>query len=159
MAEWCAGLLSGAIRHDDPARPSLAWLGGAHATILLRDRGGDLGVQAYWPRVWAARGLLHVWNPVATATILAALDDPEWRVREMAAKVVRRWELGEAAERLAGMADDPVPRVRLAVVRALERVGDAEALDAVDQLSADTDPKVAGAARLAAGRLRRRIDA
>ncbi|MGI8879926.1 MAG: hypothetical protein ACR2KJ_05305 [Jatrophihabitans sp.] len=90
VAEWCAGLLSRRIAYDDPHAPSLAWLGGAPASHELRrghlvERDMD-----YWPRVWAARGLLHAYLPSARNAIVGSLDDPAWRVREMAAKVVRR---------------------------------------------------------------------
>src|SRR4051794_29074612 len=44
----------------------------------------------YWTQVWAARGLLWAWDDVATAALARALSNPAWRVREMAAKVVRR---------------------------------------------------------------------
>jgi hypothetical protein len=53
VADWCAGLVRGADPMD-PDQPPLEWLGGGHATAYTS------GVNAYWPRVWGARGLLHV---------------------------------------------------------------------------------------------------
>jgi len=41
--------------------------------------------QRYWLRVWGARGLLYAWDDSARDTVLAALADESWRVREMAA--------------------------------------------------------------------------
>jgi hypothetical protein len=119
VAAWCAGLLAGSIRHDDPKRPSLEWVGGPHAVSLLRDHGADLGVHDYWPRVWGARGLLYAWAPSAETAILAGLRDPAWRVREMCAKVARRRAIRNAELVLEPLLDDPVARVREAADAAL----------------------------------------
>lgn len=122
VARWCAGLLAGTARPDDPALPPLGWFGGGAASLLQR---GDLetSVNAYWVRVWAARGLLHGWDEsaadIAVPAVKAALRDDAWRVREMAAKVVRRWQLSEAARAVAARRDDDVPRVRAAAERAV----------------------------------------
>ena len=40
----------------------------------VRD-GGEGGRTGYWPRVWAARGLLYEWDLVATAAIIGATRD------------------------------------------------------------------------------------
>ena len=98
----------------------LAALGGAHAAAVLEGRDG--GPTGYWPRVWAARGLLHVWDDVATPAVVRATGDDSWRVREMAAKVVARHRVGAGLEAAARMAVDPVPRVRRAAARAIERL-------------------------------------
>jgi hypothetical protein len=90
-------------------------LGGRHGVMVLD---GDARSQ-YWLRVWAARGLLWAWDPVALPALLEALDDEHWRVRETAAKVVARHVLGEAFEAVAEMTDDPVPRVVEAAARAV----------------------------------------
>ncbi len=70
----------------------------------LRDRdwfaGGKPPGHRYWARVWAARAMRYVWDDSAAPTVLAALGDEHWRVREMAAKVVGDREIGEAADRL-----------------------------------------------------------
>lgn len=118
MGRWCAALLAGKVRHDDRRHPPITWLGGLHAESLLK-RPESREVD-YFPRVWAARALLYAWDASATPAVIAALGDPAWRVREMAAKVVRRRGLVGAQARLQGMASDPVPRVRVAAERALE---------------------------------------
>jgi hypothetical protein len=92
-------------------------LGGPPAEYVLTGREG--GKEGYWPRVWAARGLLHAWDDRATAAIVRATTDDAWRVREMAAKVIARHQVGEARQAAAGLRDDDVPRVRLAAERAV----------------------------------------
>jgi hypothetical protein len=76
----------------------------------------------YWFRVWALRGLLWAWDDRAEKYVCAALRDEAWRVREMAAKVIARYRIGNAAAALAECRDDPVPRVRAAADRALIRL-------------------------------------
>ncbi len=112
----CAGLL------DEEAVDVelVAALGGAHAEGVLQGHEG--GPTGYWPRVWAARGLLHVWDEAATPALLRATGDDSWRVREMAAKVIARHGVGAGIEAAGRLADDPVPRVRQAAARALERL-------------------------------------
>jgi HEAT repeat protein len=90
-------------------------LAGPAADWVL-DAGPD---QAYWLRVWAARGLLWVWEDEAADAIGAALEDEAWRVREMAAKVVARHRVDEALEAVRRCQADPVPRVRAAADRAV----------------------------------------
>ncbi|HEV2239948.1 MAG TPA: hypothetical protein VGR98_02800 [Streptosporangiaceae bacterium] len=77
--------------------------------------------QRYFLRVWAARALLYAWDvdaPGLRDAVLAALADESWRVREMAAKVVARREIGDGLTAVAGLRHDPVPRVRAAAARA-----------------------------------------
>jgi HEAT repeat protein len=77
--------------------------------------------QRYFLRVWAARALLYAWDdgvPGPRDAVLAALSDESWRVREMAAKVVARREIGEGLTAVAALQQDPVPRVRAAAARA-----------------------------------------
>ncbi len=119
VAAWCAELLSGSVPHDDPRRPSLKWLGGRHAAGELKVGRVDERGQDYWPRVWAARGLLYVWRPTAEPAVLAGLRDPAWRVREMCAKVARRQALHHAEPVLTHLLDDRVLRVRAAAEAAL----------------------------------------
>lgn len=76
-------------------------------------------VSSYWLRVWGARGLLWAWDRSAAPTLLAALEDESWRVREMAAKVAARHLVGEAIPAVELLQEDPVPRVRVAAERAL----------------------------------------
>jgi HEAT repeat protein len=111
VAAWCAELLRGTVAHNDPRRPSITWLGGRH--------GAAEPYQDYWPRVWAARGLLYVWRPTAELAVLAGLRDPAWRVREMCAKVARRHALHRAEPVLTHLLDDRVLRVRAAAEAAL----------------------------------------
>jgi hypothetical protein len=77
------------------------------------------GGQQYWLRVWAVRALLYVWDDTARPSVRAALADESWRVREMAAKVAARRQLGEAVAGLAELGHDPVARVRAAAARAV----------------------------------------
>ncbi|TME05954.1 MAG: hypothetical protein E6I61_12715 [Chloroflexi bacterium] len=119
VAHWCAELLSDAVEPDDPRRPPMTWLGGRHAAVQLGRRGFGARTQDYWPRVWAARGLLYAWDPGASGAILVALRDRAWRVREMAAKVVRHRGIVRAEPILSALLDDPVERVRVAAEAAL----------------------------------------
>jgi HEAT repeat protein len=73
----------------------------------------------YWFRVWAMRGLLWVWDPKAAAAVQDGLVDEHWRVREMAAKVVARHEIGDALPDVVQAQGDPVPRVAQAAARAV----------------------------------------
>jgi hypothetical protein len=91
-------------------------LGGPAADQVLDGRQG--GTAGYWPRVWAARGLLHAWNETATAAIVGATSDEAWRVREMAAKVMARHRIGDGLAAVIMLRDDPVSRVRAAAERA-----------------------------------------
>lgn len=112
----CVALLEGNV--DDSGL--IVALGGPAAVGVLDGReGGRIG---YWPRVWAARGLLHVWDDRATEAILRATEDPSWRVREMTANVVAGHGLDDALDAMIGLRTDPVPRVRLAAQRAIERL-------------------------------------
>ena len=95
-------------------------LGGPAAETVLGGREGGKG--GYWPRVWAARGLLYAWDDDATPAIVSAATDESWRVREMAAKVAARHGLGAALSAMARLRADPVPRVRAAAERALQRL-------------------------------------
>jgi HEAT repeat protein len=117
--------------------------------------------QTYWPRTWAGRALLYVWDdaePLLVPAVVGALADPFWRVREMAAKVVARHEVGQAGEALIPLLDDEVPRVRAAAVRAVGLVGEGEALEAVRDALDDADPAVHRAAELSLRRLQQRLD-
>jgi HEAT repeat protein len=158
VARWCAELLTRQVAYDDPHLPSLTWLGGAHAATELRRGELEARGQDYWPRVWAARGLLHIWTPETSPAVVQALTDPAWRVREMAAKVVRRYEIGEAADRLDALLADDVPRVRAAALRALAVVGEAEHATAIRIGADDAEPAVRAAAVAALAELERRLD-
>ena len=110
------------LRGEPPDADVLAVLGGPHAGIITRDEVND-----YWLRVWGARGLLWAWDDRAYDALLGALGDEAWRVREMAAKVVARHLIGDAAAAVARLQDDEVPRVRAAGSRAVMRLTQARA--------------------------------
>jgi hypothetical protein len=98
----------------------LLWvLGGDSASGVLAGRWG--GPDGYWPRTWALRAFLYVWDPHAEPAVVAACSDEHWRVREMAAKVMaaRRPTSQASEEALTRLPADPVPRVRSAAGRAL----------------------------------------
>src|SRR2546430_4770678 len=90
VADWCAELLAGTVAYDDPLRPPIEWLGGRHAAVRVSGRGFEAGNPDYWPRVWAARGLMYVWHAGAARARVGGPADPAWRVREMSA----RWFAG-----------------------------------------------------------------
>jgi hypothetical protein len=73
---------------------------------------------------------LWAWDPEATPTIVAALGDDAWRVREMALKVAVRHHLGDALPAAERMRNDSNGRVRKAAERAVIQLS-------ADQLSAD----------------------
>lgn len=114
LVTGCIALIEGRQVDDE----LVSALGGASAQYVLE--GGEGGKSGHWPRVWAARGLLHAWAPEATAAIVLATSDGAWRVREMAAKVIARHQVDEGLEAVARLLDDQVPRVRTAAQRAVE---------------------------------------
>lgn len=94
-------------------------LGGPPARWVVT---GEQAGPPYWLRVWAARGLLWAWDDIALPSLLLALTDEAWRVREMALRVVARHRLEDALTTVADLQEDPVPRVRAAASRALVRL-------------------------------------
>jgi hypothetical protein len=115
VASGCISLLHGHWHDVDDALVHA--LGGEAAEYVLGGREG--GKAGYWPRVWAARGLLHAWDDRAAPAIIQATADDAWRVREMAARVIARHRVGDALTAIAGLRTDPVPRVRAAAERAV----------------------------------------
>ncbi len=85
--------------------------------------GGEPGPD-YWLRVWATRGLLWIWDDEALPSVVAALRDDAWRVREMAAKVVARHRLDAALPVIVDLRTDQNSRVRRAAERAVIRLTD-----------------------------------
>jgi hypothetical protein len=113
----CVGVLAGARADAD-----LMWvLGGNSAPGVLAGREG--GPDGYWPRTWALRAFLYVWDPEAEHAVVAACSDEHWRVREMAAKVMaaRKPTSKASMEALERLLDDPNPRVQAAAARALRQ--------------------------------------
>lgn len=109
----CVRLLEGTIVDD----ALVLAIGGLPADLVLSGREG--GREGYWPRVWAARAFLYAWDDVAVPAVIGAMGDESWRVREMAAKVVARHEVGEAFESVVALRADPVKRVAAAATRAV----------------------------------------
>ena len=109
----CIDVLAG---HDADDGLIMALSNECAAAVLAGREGGRKG---YWPRVWAARGLLYAWDDSAGAVIIAAADDEHWRVREMAARVIARNRVGDGIGAVLALRDDPVLRVRVAAARAV----------------------------------------
>lgn len=129
VVERSVALLSGANVGDE----FLLWVGGRHAEGVLNG-----APPLYWPEVWGARALLHVWEESATSAVLGGLGDVAWRVREMCARVVAVRALPHP-EDVAALLSDDVARVRAAGARALAEVGRADQLDALRALFSDPD--------------------
>jgi hypothetical protein len=106
-----------ALLESKPVDPQfLRVLGGPPATVILDDRAG--GLDGYWPRVWATRALLHVWEDSATDAIIVATAHEHWRVREMSAKVITRHNVKPAIDAVVALMNDENARVRTAARRA-----------------------------------------
>jgi len=157
LTVWCADLLARRSRWGDPDLPDIGWVGGrAASTWGAPDRLTD--DTDYWFQVWAARTLLYVWSDACAADVVAALQDPAWRVREMCAKVAARWEVAAAADACLVLVGDDTPRVRVAAVRVLGVTGEAEHADGIRQALVDPEPAVRDAAERALSRLEERLD-
>ncbi|HSZ38639.1 MAG TPA: hypothetical protein VK817_01640 [Trebonia sp.] len=115
LVAGCIALIEG--RYDEVDDGLVVVLGGEHGRGVLDGYNG--GKSGYWPRVWAARGLLHAWDDAATDAIITATADPAWRVREMAGKVAARHRVGTALAAVAALRADKVERVRAAAERAV----------------------------------------
>ncbi|MFE6735001.1 HEAT repeat domain-containing protein [Microbacterium sp. NPDC057650] len=156
LVQWCAELISGRRVYGAPDDPDPAWLGGAAASGWgAPDR--LTAETEYWPRVWAARTLLYVWEDAAIPAVLDGLHDRAWRVREMSLKVALRWEVAEALEPCTGLIDDSTPRVRLAAIRLLGELGEAEHLEVLGSAAFD-EPGEREAVDRAVLRAERRLD-
>ncbi len=151
-AGLCADLLAAGSPHEQPE--TLLYLGGTAGRAVLEGTGGW---KPYWSRVWAARGLLYVWDDSASPAVLAGLGDPAWRVAEMCLKVSARRDL-PAGDEAVGLARHELPRVRAAALRALGAAGDVEHLPAVRHALHDDAEEVRAAAARALDRLRSRLD-
>ena len=117
VVDGCIDLLGG----GDGTYRFIEVLAGPGADFMADQRPGD-DTNRYWLRVWGARGLLWAWDDRALPAIRTALDDPHWRVREMAAKVIAKWQLGDLLEAVAERRDDPTLRVRTAAERAVAKL-------------------------------------
>ena len=114
----CIAILNGRGVEDDFLRV----IGGPSAENVLEGRDG--GIDVYWPRVWAARGLLHVWDDVATDAIITATTHAAWRVREMSAKVIARHHVGSAIDAVVILLDDENARVRASAARPFRTIAE-----------------------------------
>ena len=108
----CVALLQGQNVDND----FLRGIAGPAAETVLEGRAG--GLDGYWPRVWAARGLLHEWDDVATDAIIESTTNESWRVREMTLKVIARHHVRPAIDAVVTRLDDHNARVRAAASRA-----------------------------------------
>ncbi|HYJ69263.1 MAG TPA: HEAT repeat domain-containing protein [Nocardioidaceae bacterium] len=137
VIDMCLALLEGNTDYELLPLP-LSYLGGAQAVSALgRDPHLAAREQNYWPRVWAARGLRYVWMSYAEPGVVAALRDPAWRVREMAAKVVAQRELSSAADALVPLLTGSTARARVAAIRAIGLVGRDEHAELIADLDAN----------------------
>lgn len=155
VIDTCLTLIDGHDEYDLLAMP-LTYLGGARARGQL-DR-GDLALrgQDHWPRAWGVRGLMYAWLPYAGTGIVTALGDQHWRVRELAAKVVDRHRIAEAAAALLPLLSDDSAQVQVAAIRASATVGGPDHLEAIEPMEAED--RAVNVARAAAVReLRRRV--
>ena len=144
VVDRAVALVSGANAGEE----FLLWVGGRHARGIL-----DGAPPLYWPEVWGARTLLHVWDPSAAVAVVASLADGAWRVREMCLRVVAERAV-DASTQARALLTDEVPRVRAAAARALGAVGGADDTEAVSNLLTDPDIDVRRSAGAALERLR-----
>jgi HEAT repeat protein len=134
----------------------LLFVGGEHARGII-----DGAPVLYWPELWGARALLHVWDESvidesASSLLISTLSNPAWRVREMGARLAAARGL-DAASELAEMFGDEVPRVRAAAVRALGAIGSAEDIDRIRVLLKDPEVEVRRAVQQSLDTLRSRL--
>lgn len=134
----------------------LLFVGGEHARGIL-----DGAPVLYWPELWGARALLHVWDDSvvdesATALLISTLSNPAWRVREMGARLAAARDL-DAASELADLLGDEVPRVRAAAARALGAIGSTGDIDRIRALLKDPEVEVRRGAQQSLDTLRSRL--
>jgi hypothetical protein len=130
------GLLQGRNEGEDV----LLYLGGRHARGIF-----DGAPSLYWPEVWGARALLHVWDDSAASAVLDGVQNQAWRVREMCLKVCAVRELGDVSTLKRRLTDEN-SRVRAAAAHALAVVGTADDRALLDPLLRDPDKDVRRAA-------------
>ncbi len=154
FVELCVELQRTMSWRDEP--DLLSYIAGLHGRRFVEFGPGR---QGYWLRTWPLRAFLYAWTDDAAPTVLAALADEHWRVREMAGKVAVRREIGEAADGAYRLLNDPIARVRAAAARVIGAVGEAEHADRLRQLTLDPDTAVADQAERALVTLAERLDA
>lgn len=146
VVDRAIALLGGANAGDE----FLLWLGGRHARGVLAG-----APPLYWPELWGARALIHVWDDSAAPAIVSGLGNQAWRVREMCVKVVEAHGV-RAHDQLLALLSDEVPRVRAASARALGAIGTAEDVAALEAVLSDQDIEVRRSSGAALTRLRER---
>ncbi len=141
------GLLDGRNEGDDV----LLYVGGRHAQGVL-----DGAPALYWPELWGARALLHVWNDSATEAVLRGTTNRAWRVREMCLRACAERSIGSEKD-LAKLTSDENPRVRAAAARALAAVGGPDSEEIISRLLRDPQKDVRRAAGESLAQLKDRI--
>lgn len=139
------------LRAKNAGKDFLLYAGGRHALGIL-----DGAPALYWPELWGARALLHVWDDSAAPYVVVGLGNQAWRVREMTAKVVLLRDL-QVAPKLVRLTTDENPRVRAAALHALAAQGTAEHMPTIEQRLRDSEKSVRQAAQQSRDVLRERI--
>jgi HEAT repeat protein len=86
---------------------------------LLRDSNSVIRCQAFGVLVEA-----QCRSDAAVAALLEGAQDPDWRIRQAAARALGALGVQEATGALAALADDPRNAVRVAAQEALARLGE-----------------------------------
>lgn len=136
LVKLAVGLLQG----RNEGEQVLLYLGGRHARGIL-----DGAPALYWPEVWGARALLHVWDDSAASAVLDGVQNRAWRVREMCLKVCADRRVGDSALLKRRLTDESA-RVRAAAAHALAAVGTADDLPLLEPLLRDPEKDVRRAA-------------
>ena len=139
------------LRAKNAGKDFLLYAGGRHALGIL-----DGAPALYWPELWGARALLHVWDDAAAPYVVVGLGNQAWRVREMCAKVVLLRDL-QVAPKLVRLTTDENPRVRAAALHALAAQGTEEHVETIAQRLRDSEKSVRQAAQQARDVLRERL--
>lgn len=147
VVERALSLLAGNNEGED----FLLFVGGEHAQGIL-----DGAPALYWPELWGARTLLHVWDDSAEPAAIKTLNNTAWRVREMGTRVIAARDL-PAASALSALLADKVPRVRVAAAIALGTVGSEDDIAAIRVLLKDPEIDVRRGAQRALEALRARF--
>ena len=139
------------LRAKNAGKDFLLYAGGRHALGILE------GAPAlYWPELWGARALLHVWGEQAAPYIVVGLNNQAWRVREMCAKVVLLRGL-QVVPKLVRLTTDEHPRVRSAALHALADQGTEANIATIEVRLRDSDKEVRRAAQQARDAIRSRL--
>ena len=141
------------LRGENAGKDFLLYAGGRHGLGIL-----DGAPPLYWPELWGARALLHVWDDSAAPLVLTGLSNQAWRVREMCLRVVLERGI-PALDDLVRLTDDENARVRSAALRALAQQGGAEHHAVIARHFSDRDKTVRPVAQQARDTLSSRLAA